>query len=188
MKDGPEFLLPRRGDAYHSVLEDVYSVYSKIEITMDELGQQLEAEHARLDQRVSSVLGPTQRLTCLVVGNLARRATTITSSDLEEREAIALLGLCLTPCHWSILRLLLAHPLLSDEELAGLLCLERKSALSSLYELRALGCLEPISTSAGRRWCLRERGLRLLASANHLSLPNMAMWPEDGTTSTLVQR
>jgi len=34
---------------------------------------------------------------------------------------IALLGLRLTPCQWSILRLLLAHPLLSDEELAAFL-------------------------------------------------------------------
>ena len=71
---------------------------------------------------------------------------TIAQDDLEEQEVIALLGLRLTPCQWSILRLLLAHPLLSDEELAAFLSLQRKSVRCSLYELHQLGCLEPIPT------------------------------------------
>jgi hypothetical protein len=53
----------------------------------------------------------------------------------------------LTACPWTIVRLILAHPLLSDEELAGLLSLEQKSVRSSLSTLHTLGCLEPISTS-----------------------------------------
>lgn len=50
--EGPAFLLPGSVDDYHSVLEDAYAAYDKIETRVDELGQQLEAEHARLDQEV----------------------------------------------------------------------------------------------------------------------------------------
>jgi hypothetical protein len=50
--EGPEFLLPGRVDDYHSVLEDAYAAYGKIETRVDELGQRLEAEHARLDEGV----------------------------------------------------------------------------------------------------------------------------------------
>jgi len=59
------------------------------------------------------------------VGIVARRAAALTRSDLEEREIIALLGLRLTLCHWSIVLQFLVYPLLSDEELARLLGLER---------------------------------------------------------------
>ena len=105
-----------------------------------------------------------------MVGNLANRAASIMQRDLEEREVIALLGLRLTRCQWSMVRLLLAHPLLSVEELAGLLGLKQKSAPASLSMLHELGCLESISTTTGKRWHLCERGLRLLAAANHLHL------------------
>jgi Replication-relaxation len=37
-------------------------------------------------------------------------------------------------------------------------------------------------------WRLRERGLRLIAAANHLSFRNIAMDSDNGTASTLVQR
>jgi hypothetical protein len=50
--EGPEFLLPGRVDAYHDLLEDAYAAFGKIETRVDELGQQLEAEHARLDTGV----------------------------------------------------------------------------------------------------------------------------------------
>ena len=71
---------------------------------------------------------------------------------------------------WSILRLLLAHPLLSDEELAAFLNLKRKSVRCALYDLHRLGCLEPILTAVGKRWHLCERGLRLIAAANHMHI------------------
>jgi len=44
-----------------------------------------------------------------------------------------LLGLHIMPRQWGILRLLLAHPLLSDEELAACLALQRKSVRYGLY-------------------------------------------------------
>jgi hypothetical protein len=50
--EGPEFLLPERVNAYHSLLEDAYTAFGKIEASVDELGQQLEAEHSRLDKGV----------------------------------------------------------------------------------------------------------------------------------------
>jgi hypothetical protein len=50
--EGPEFLLPGRIDQYHSALEDAYAVYGKVETTIDELGQELEHQHTRLDKAV----------------------------------------------------------------------------------------------------------------------------------------
>ena len=147
-----------------------------------------ETRHAGVLPPASASSESFERPTRLVVGDLARRAATVTSNHLEEREVIALLGLRLTPCHWHIVRLLLAHPLLSDEELAGLLGMEQKSTRSSLYTLHALGCMEPITTSAGKRWHLCERGLRLLSIENRLSLRNMAMWSDDEAAPALAQR
>lgn len=52
LMEGPEFLLPGRIGVYHQVLEDAYAAYGKVETAVDALGQQLEAEHARLDAGV----------------------------------------------------------------------------------------------------------------------------------------
>jgi hypothetical protein len=89
---------------------------------------------------VSVSSGTSSRYSRLVAGDLEGRATHITQEDLEEQEVIALLGLRLTPCHWSILHMLLAHPLLSDEELVAFLSLQRKSACISLIALHQLVC------------------------------------------------
>ncbi|HEU0001523.1 MAG TPA: replication-relaxation family protein, partial [Ktedonobacteraceae bacterium] len=127
-----------------------------------------EERGKRSPLNLSTTLGPARRIPRLVVGNLANRVRSLTQDDLADREAIALLGLHLTSCHWRVLRLLLAHPLLSDTELAGLLGLQRRSVRSSLSTLHSLGCLKPLVTEAGRRWHLSERGLRLMAAASHL--------------------
>ena len=138
--------------------------------------------------------GTPTRLGRLLVGHVAERAAQVSQvaqDELEEREVIALLGLRLTPCQWNILRLLLAHPLLSDEELAALLSIQRRSVRCSLYELHQLDCLEPIATEAGNRWHLCGRGLRLIAAANHMHIRNIATLSDDGVeseTSTVVQR
>jgi len=52
--EGPELLLPGRVEVYHSVLEDAYAAYGRIETRVDEHGRQLEVEHARLDKEVES--------------------------------------------------------------------------------------------------------------------------------------
>src|SRR5260221_6597734 len=135
--------------------------------------------------------GRSTRLSRLIGGNLAQRAPHITQDDLEEQAVIALLGLRLTPCQWSILHLLLAHPLLSDEELAALLNLQQRSVRCSLYELHQLRCLEPIRTAAGKRWHLCGCGLRLIAAASHMHIHTIAEVSDDeanGETSTIMQR
>jgi hypothetical protein len=175
----------RLGDLLRAVPPEVFSPF----LVVDE--GEAETQQARELPNTSGVSVSSERPSRLVVGNLARRAAAITQHDLEEREVISLLGLRLTPCHWSIIHLLQAHPLLSDEELAGLLGLERKSVRSSLYALHAQGCLEPLSTPTGKRWHLRERGLRLVAAANHLHLRNFAVALEAEAkeeTSHLQQR
>jgi DNA-binding MarR family transcriptional regulator len=131
------------------------------------------------------------RLRRLIAGDLANRAACARWERPEEREIVALLGVRLTPCQWSILRLLLAHPLLSAEELAAFLGLQRKSVRCALYELHRSGCLEPIPTEAGKRWRLCERGLRLMAAASHMSVRNMTTRSDDEAdrkTSTRAQR
>ena len=135
--------------------------------------------------------GRPTRLSRLIVGDLADRVVRGTRDGLEEQEVIALLGLRLTPCQWSTLRLLLAHPLLSDEELAAFLGLQRRSVRCVLYELHQLGCLESIPTEVGKRWHLCERGLRLVAAANYIHIRNIAVISDDAAdreTSTVSQR
>lgn len=135
--------------------------------------------------------GTSFRLKRLVAGDLATRAARITGDRLEEPEAVALLGLRLIPRQWEIMRLLLAHPLLSDEELAAFLNLQRSSARGALYNLHQLGCLESVATEVGKRWHLRERGLRLMAATNHLHLRSLAVESgerADGETPGMMQR
>jgi hypothetical protein len=49
---GPELQAPGSLDQYQSLLEDAYAAYDQVETTIEELGQALEYEHARLDQVV----------------------------------------------------------------------------------------------------------------------------------------
>ncbi len=147
---------------------------------------------SQLNTSVATVLPRTPaRLSRPIVGDLARRASHITQDELEEQEVIALLGLRFTPCQWGILRRLLARPLLSDEELAALLSLQRRSVRCSLNTLHQLGCLEPITTRAGKRWHLCGRGLRLISAASHTNIRNFAVMFDDEAnrgTSVMMQR
>src|SRR6202022_1227157 len=114
-------------------------------------------------------------------GDLAKRTARVMQDELEEPEMLALLRLCLTPCQWSILRSLLAHPLLSDRDLARLLSLQLKSVRCAFYTLHRLGCLELTLTKIGKRWHLSERGLHLIAAASHLHIRTIAAEAEDET-------
>jgi predicted transcriptional regulator len=154
-----------------------------------------EQEHnARLqsnDAPLGVTSGASARLSRLIVGELTKRAAQATKAGLEEREVVSLLGLCLTPCQWNIVRLLLAHPLLSAEELAAFLGIQRRSVRCSLYGLHQLGCLEAISTEIGKRWRLDGRGLRMIAAAHHLHISSIADMREeetDGGMSIMRQR
>ncbi len=50
--EGPEFHAPGSIDQYQSLLEDAYAAYDRVETTVEELGQALEYEHARLEKAV----------------------------------------------------------------------------------------------------------------------------------------
>lgn len=52
--EGPEMLLPGRIETYHSTLEDASAAYGRRETVVDEVGQQLEAEHIRLDKGIET--------------------------------------------------------------------------------------------------------------------------------------
>jgi hypothetical protein len=153
-----------------------------------------QESHERLPSNDAPLVvpsGASARLSRRIVGDLTKRAAQATTAGLEEREVVSLLGLRLTPRQWSIVRLLHAHPLLSDEELAAFLGLQRRSVRCSLYGLHQLGCLEAISTEMGKRWRLAERGLRLIAVAQHLHISSIADMHEektDGSPTIVRQR
>ena len=136
-----------------------------------------EAREARATSDASAASaspGTPVRLKRLIMGDLTGRAAGIMQERQEEPEVMALGSLRLTPRQWAILRLLLAHPLLSDDELGAFLTLQRKSVRCSLYGLHQLDYLQSILTEVGKRWQLCERGLRLLATANHLHVRTLA--------------
>jgi hypothetical protein len=103
-----------------------------------------------------------------------------------EQELVALLALRLTPRQWDMLYLLLDHPLLWDQDLAALLALQRRSVRTLVYTLHRLGCLDSIPTEAGTRWHLVERGLRLIASANHSHVRNFIVSGDETVTGTIT--
>jgi hypothetical protein len=135
----------------------------------------------------SSAFLPRARMSTIIVGNFAARAVSIRTDGDDEREAIALLGLRVTPRQWSLLHLFLDHPLLSASDLAALLDVQARSVRCFLSELHRLGCIEPVTTVVGVRWRLSGRGLRVMAAAHHYSVRNLAVIPED-EASDLVQR
>jgi hypothetical protein len=163
-------------------------------LTLQEAGEDERERHPRASAGSAGVppsAGISARLSRLIVGGLARRAATLLVDKPGEQELLALLGLRLTARHWDILYLLLDHPLLSDQDLAAFLALQQKSVRSLVYTLHRLGCLDAIPTKAGTRWRLGERGLRLIAAANHFHVRNLAIVSGDETgsgTITLKQR
>ena len=153
-----------------------------------------EAREARATSHASAASaspGTPVRLKRLIVGDLTGRAAGLVQESREEPEVMALRLLRLTPRQWGILRLLLAHPLLSDDELGAFLNLQRKSVRCSLHGLHQLDYLQSILTGVGKRWQLCERGLRLLTTANHLHVRTLAAVSDnegDGEMSRSEQR
>ena len=126
---------------------------------------------------VSSAPVPA-RLSRIIPGNLSGRSVACTPDRSDERETLAWLAWQLTPCAWQIVSLLLTHPLLSTEELAVFLHLQRQSLRCSLYALHHLGCVVPVATAVGQRWHLAAQGLRLLAAANRVPVRSIATVPD----------
>jgi hypothetical protein len=163
-------------------------------LRLQEAGEGERERHSRASGEsagVPSSAGMSTRLSRLILGNLEQRAASLPLDQLVEQELLALLGLRLTARQWDILYLLLDHPLLSDQDLAAFLALQRKSVRSLVYTLHRLGCLDAIPTESGTRWHLCERGLCLIATANRFHVRNLAVVSGDETgsgTITLKQR
>jgi len=122
-------------------------------------------------------LSRVPRFSHVIRGDFAARAERVwkgASTDLEERERVALVGLSLSRRLLSLLNCCLDHPLLTVREMAALLTVEEGSIERYLRELRIRGCLEREETIAGPRWRLSEHGLRLVAAAHHLSVSRLA--------------
>ena len=78
---------------------------------LDEDKEEERDAHSPSNAPLTSVSsGVSARLGRLMVGDVADLAAHITQDEMEEHEAIALLGLRLTPCQWSILSSLLGSP------------------------------------------------------------------------------
>ena len=153
--------------------------------------EQMQQATLRCEAGRSSAGQPTPQTSLVPFDLAACAAELILQEGLDEPEVVSLLGLRLKPCQWCILYLLLEHPLLSDEELAAFLGIQRRSVRCSLYELHQLGCLDSVLTAALTRWCLCERGLRLVAVANSRHIRNIAEMPDglaDMEASKLKQR
>ncbi len=93
----------------------------------------------------------------------------------------------LTPRHWELLSLCQAHPLVSQDDLAGVLGLEPVSIHQRLTEAQKAGYLVGEESVVGLRWHLSEAGLRLLAQAAHCSVRHLGYFPDD-PSAPLQQR
>jgi Replication-relaxation len=147
-----------------------------------------EEEAEAGDGRISWKTGPSGsstslpvRLSRIIVGNLTGRTEAFTGNGQDQQETLAWLVLRLTPCQWRILSLLLAHPLLSSEELAVFLHLQLQSVRAVLSVLHGLHYIASMPTVAGQRWRVSARALQLLAAANRVPLRTLAMMPDAPT-------
>ncbi|HVB23418.1 MAG TPA: replication-relaxation family protein [Ktedonobacteraceae bacterium] len=134
----------------------------------------------------ASPLALPARLSRMLPGKLAGHAVPPVQDGLDEREWVALLAMRVTPSQWQILSLLLAHPLLSTEELAVFLHLQLKSVRCSLSALRHLQCIVPVSTAVGQRWHLGAHSLHLVAAANRVPLRSIATIPDETPTADVA--
>ena len=135
---------------------------------------------------------PTRKRSKIIVGNYMDRAKATqkdpTGDSRAEEKSIALLGLNLGHRHLDLLRVLLSYPLLHVREMAALIEREVSSIERYLRVLQRSGCIEPLATSMGQRWRLCERGLRLIAATQHISIQSIATQQESDGGAYLIQR
>jgi predicted transcriptional regulator len=135
---------------------------------------------------------PTRKHSKIIVGTYMDRAKAPhkdqTSDSQDEEKIMALLGLTLGHRHLDLLQLLFTYPLLHVREMAALLEREVSSIERYLRVLQWSGCMVSIGTDGGQRWRLCERGLRLIAATQHLSIQSIATLEESDGGAFLVQR
>ncbi len=127
----------------------------------------------------------------IVLGRFAQRALAPIPSPSSrahvEREAAAMLGIQINRRLLEIVLVLYAHPLLSADELAVLLQMERTTLMRYLYDLRQCWCVEKRATRCGTRLLVSSRGLRLIAMVLDVSILHLCEKREDAT-QPLIQR
>lgn len=149
-------------------------------------------ESSRGDGSATASTHTKRKQTKTIVGNYLHRAKAVQKGHMAgssaEREIKALLALGLGQRHTELLTLLFTHPLLSVYEIAALLGRAANSIERYLGLLRSQGCIEPLVSEVGQRWRLSDRGLRLLAATQYVSIHSIAIVEERTGEASLVQR
>jgi predicted transcriptional regulator len=135
---------------------------------------------------------PTSKRSKIIVGNYMDRAQAPhkdqTGDSRDEGKSMALLGLYLGHRYLDLLQLLFTYPLLHVREMAALLEREVSSIERYVRVLHKSGCIVPMMTDGGQRWRLCERGLRLIAATQHITIQCIATLVESDGRAYLVQQ
>jgi hypothetical protein len=191
------FSWKRLGTSGSCTLRDVLHPLPMEAIPPDVLHQKttmrvMPEESSRDDGRATATNLRKRTQARIVVGNYLHRAHALQKGHMDgrsdEREIKALLALSLGQRHLKLLTLLFTHPLLSVGEIAALLGRAANSIERYLGLLRSQGCIELLISDMGQRWRLSERGLRLLAATQHISIHSIATVEERTGEASLVQR
>ncbi len=149
-------------------------------------------ESSRGDGRATATTLTKRTQARIIVGNFMDRAHALQKVHIDgrydERVIVPLLTLGLGQRHAELLTLLFTHPLLSVCEIAALLGRAVSSIERYLGLLRSQGYIEPLVSEVGQLLRLSERGLRLLAATQHISIHNIATLEEIAGEASLVQR
>ena len=139
----------------------------------------------------TTTISPTRKRTRIIIGSYMDRAQAPTkdqtSDSHDEGKSMAYLGLTLGHRHLDLLQFLFTYPLLDEREMAALLEREVSSIERYLRVLHKSGCMVPMMTDGGQRWRLSERGLRLIAAMQHISIHSIATLEESDGGESLVQ-
>src|SRR5260370_15807573 len=148
--------------------------------------------HATPTNDTDTPSSPTRKRSKIIVGNYMDRAKAPhkdhTDDYRDEGKIMAFLGLNLGHRHLDLLQLLFTYPLLHVCEMAALLEREVSSIERYLRVLQRSGCIMSIVTAGGQRWRLCERGLRLIAATQHISIQSIGTHQKSDREASLVQR
>jgi predicted transcriptional regulator len=148
--------------------------------------------HATPTNETDTPSSLTRKRSKIIVGNYLEQAKALQEDPMDdsraEEKSIAYLGLTLGHRHLDLLLGLLSYPLLHVREMAALLEREVSSMERYLRVLHNSGCIVSMVTDVGQRWRLCERGLRLIAATQHISIQSIATLEESDGGAYLVQR
>jgi DNA-binding MarR family transcriptional regulator len=99
-------------------------------------------------------------------------------AEKQNKADLRLASLHFTPRQWDILYLCQAHPLLSQENLAGLFGMQASSIQILLRALQKADYLVGEESVTGLRWRLTEAGLRFVAASAQCSVRHLGFFPD----------